>query len=851
VSEHIGGRVQNLDEQPEPVHPDERISGLLESRDPGVIIPELIAVLPCLSSEREAALRGALASRGDRYTRLVPTARLMVAVERGIESDVEHEVECLTREFGGLNVYEAASYMQFVAETRDPIAGAARLRELVADGATVNTYAVTPLIKGLCSRGLAGKAWDLIRELESAELRPDAVLMDIIIQGFAIAGDPTLAFRIMCEELPARLIGIDGHHVAGVMRAYALQGDAKKCRRLMNYLDERDIPPTEHHVRWLLLSHAVADMDGFLELHDHVDVWSVLADPGHRSAIARGMARGAPAEDINVWLKCLRSKGIEDPAPEYIEFLKASRILHAGDSNRVHAILSNMPTDDVPATGEVLRCLLALAGEAVQKSLDSLSGPIIDLCMAQVRSLSYDEITPDVLSHALRLLKFGRQPYRLIELAIDYDIHRANFSVHGVGLLMEAYRSTAQSAQCVQALRLALEQTIDDSGKTYLYNVALSAYAQEGRTPMSALLIQEMVVNGVDVDRYSLAALGSAFESAGAFDDPTRMVSMPDATSWTLVVDLLTDAVNQFRGPVGRVGLLAKAVSLQIGDVDLQKLGPALERLRAAVEELGRTSDHFRTNAVASSPPGSDMEREELSAVVSDIAHELNQSIGRVGATAHTVRVAAGTGNVEATSAAASRLVSAAGELGQRLQDYRASIAAERVEATFGVEQVLSEVQEALSGEGLLEGVALSIQAAPDAVHGHRLQVTGNEFLFRRAIRALIINAVEAMREAETSDPRIVVQALYRPGDGSASGQGIVEFLVMDNGPGIPEDIRQRVFQQGFTTKPGRGLGLGLATVQSVVSALRGSIVLQDDVPGGAAFIIRLPASGEIDAPKT
>ena len=65
-------------------------------------------------------------------------------------------------------------------------------------------------------------------------------------------------------------------------------------------------------------------------------------------------------------------------------------------------------------------------------------------------------------------------------------------------------------------------------------------------------------------------------------------------------------------------------------------------------------------------------------------------------------------------------------------------------------------------------------------------------------------------------------------------------IVVSDNGPGVPEQLRQKIFDPFFTTRA-RGNGIGLAIVKSVVEAHQGSVRLADS-GRGATFIIDLPA---------
>ena len=94
---------------------------------------------------------------------------------------------------------------------------------------------------------------------------------------------------------------------------------------------------------------------------------------------------------------------------------------------------------------------------------------------------------------------------------------------------------------------------------------------------------------------------------------------------------------------------------------------------------------------------------------------------------------------------------------------------------------------------------------------------------------ALIENALDAMNDMGT------LRLLTRGGGQMA----LVE--IWDSGPGIDPDIRSRIFEPFFTTKaPGRGLGLGLDTVQRIVNKHSGFVTVESK-PGATCFQVRLP----------
>jgi C4-dicarboxylate-specific signal transduction histidine kinase len=98
----------------------------------------------------------------------------------------------------------------------------------------------------------------------------------------------------------------------------------------------------------------------------------------------------------------------------------------------------------------------------------------------------------------------------------------------------------------------------------------------------------------------------------------------------------------------------------------------------------------------------------------------------------------------------------------------------------------------------------------------------------------LVTNALDAMRDTPVKQRKVEITAEH-------NGDGTVCVSVRDHGPGISEDVRQRLFDQFFTTKED-GLGMGLAIVRSIIEAHGGKIEVENVNDGGARFYFDLPA---------
>lgn len=96
----------------------------------------------------------------------------------------------------------------------------------------------------------------------------------------------------------------------------------------------------------------------------------------------------------------------------------------------------------------------------------------------------------------------------------------------------------------------------------------------------------------------------------------------------------------------------------------------------------------------------------------------------------------------------------------------------------------------------------------------------------------LLINARDAL--SDTENPYIRICA--------AAANKTVEIIVSDNGPGIAEDIQNRMFDPFFTTKPpGKGTGLGLSVTQRLIQDCNGTITVQSKMDEGCRIILKFP----------
>ena len=109
-----------------------------------------------------------------------------------------------------------------------------------------------------------------------------------------------------------------------------------------------------------------------------------------------------------------------------------------------------------------------------------------------------------------------------------------------------------------------------------------------------------------------------------------------------------------------------------------------------------------------------------------------------------------------------------------------------------------------------------------------------------RVLTNLVRNSVQALEQARIDDPQMTDGAITVTADRRG---GIVTIEVRDNGPGIPERVRPRLFEAFQSAARAGGTGLGLAIAAELLKAHGGSLSLGETGAAGTAFVIVLPDS--------
>jgi nitrogen fixation/metabolism regulation signal transduction histidine kinase len=115
----------------------------------------------------------------------------------------------------------------------------------------------------------------------------------------------------------------------------------------------------------------------------------------------------------------------------------------------------------------------------------------------------------------------------------------------------------------------------------------------------------------------------------------------------------------------------------------------------------------------------------------------------------------------------------------------------------------------------------------------------------KRALTNLIDNAAEAMQDSLLRE--LTLSTRYLNAASSSNGStafSIVELSIADTGPGLTDDMKERLFLPYFSTKQ-RGTGLGLAIASKILQEHQGTIRAEKNIPAGARFILELRPATE------
>jgi two-component system, NtrC family, sensor kinase len=287
--------------------------------------------------------------------------------------------------------------------------------------------------------------------------------------------------------------------------------------------------------------------------------------------------------------------------------------------------------------------------------------------------------------------------------------------------------------------------------------------------------------------------------------------------------------------------------------------------------ELDRLSARYRAMAEDLLDAQSQIVRVEklagLGQLAAGVAHEVRNPLGAIGT---YLEVLQRRGADPAVTGEIRRAIDRIERIVQGLMDYGrpagAVPAAEPAQADLNA--AVRTVADFLAAQGMFRGHAVTVELDPSVA-----QVRGDRHALEQVVVNLVANACQAApegrvtigtlrssleprgeevrasdAEARTARPARRWSTRPRRPDLPAGSPGVMLY-VADDGPGVPEQERERIFDPFYTTKePGQGTGLGLAIVARTVHECGGVVWVDRARADGAVFKVFLPLAGGSDA---
>ncbi|MEW5909716.1 MAG: response regulator [Thermodesulfobacteriota bacterium] len=145
--------------------------------------------------------------------------------------------------------------------------------------------------------------------------------------------------------------------------------------------------------------------------------------------------------------------------------------------------------------------------------------------------------------------------------------------------------------------------------------------------------------------------------------------------------------------------------------------------------------------------------------------------------------------------------------------------------------EIAGEVCDLLKEIALENGIEIIREFDP-SIH----EVKMDQSILHRSLLNLMSNAIDACLFDENTDKAFQVRLTTIPEEGR-----IIRFEVTDNGMGMDEEVRHKLFSSFFSTKGGKGTGLGLLVTKKIVEEHGGSITFSSSLGKGTTFTLRLP----------
>jgi PAS domain S-box-containing protein len=340
----------------------------------------------------------------------------------------------------------------------------------------------------------------------------------------------------------------------------------------------------------------------------------------------------------------------------------------------------------------------------------------------------------------------------------------------------------------------------------------------------------------VDNDNHIMSMNPAAerlFKPASATARATHTALANDARFTSFLAVLRLDPAMSKRGEIGLTDPKTDdRLEMEVSATEIRDTRGAVLAIVSVMQDIGRLRELERRRLEQVL-----FDSEKLAAtgrLAASIAHEINNPLEAVQNALYLLekQLGADTNNRQYLEIASRETQRMSRILRQMLGFYRQQESMAETDLNALVEEAGALVAKRLRERGIQ--IANQLDPALPRVRASADQL-------KQVLLNLLLNAADSMPKGGT------ITVMTQAGAGAETevfGRDAVQIQVRDTGGGIPDDLISQIFEPFFSTKPGRGTGLGLWVSQGIVQSHGGTMRVRSRVGRGTTFMITLPVQG-------
>jgi signal transduction histidine kinase len=387
----------------------------------------------------------------------------------------------------------------------------------------------------------------------------------------------------------------------------------------------------------------------------------------------------------------------------------------------------------------------------------------------------------------------------------------------------------------------------EESWLRKMLDASSSRFAEvEGDTYYYALALRTAGPSGEDPQVLAMLEISRSDSSLETTDDVVRAAVLVGliVLVTTLVVGLL--ASRLVSRPITKLlrGIddVAKGdlshVILSERDDEIGQIATRFNEMTFSLRESrGETQRQNEAKLALEQRLGQTEKLATIGQLAAEIAHEVGTPLNVIAGRARTIqKKAQDPGAIEKNAEIIAEQTARITRIIQRLLDFTRRKVGAGGKGEVNLNELALTTMELLSGQFSSAKVRTRLERSEGLP-----RIAGDGDRLQQVMINLLLNAVQAMPDGGALS--VETRRVRRTRPGLEAEQAFVCFSVRDTGVGIPDDIKDKIFDPFYTTKEGRGgTGLGLAVCSGIVKEHDGWIDVESTEPTGTIFHVYLPA---------